>query len=279
MRSRVLKYIGIAVAIGVVLAVIVSAIKYFTKKDDTIIDTEYQPGFDNDVGFTVSDNQPTGSEEPTQDRELVFDNRVTTVKDADSYLEDADSADGTMYSDFDYVNDNGFSSGFTLSNSANIRVNSYGFDEGSCWGGDEAWITVKEEDALSTNVQSLRNNMLSYYGMNYYLACEPLQIDRDVEVEIGEGIKDWEYYFESLPYKDPTCEEWCQLLCDTVINTAFGNALYFEVYNPNNETYTAHAFILCERDRILNISISDDKRDYLWSYLLELTNDVILLVQ
>jgi hypothetical protein len=178
------------------------------------------------------------------------------------------------------VNKFEFSNGFVLENTENLTVGSYGFNEGILYGeSTDAIITVDEKDSLSTTIQELRVDALNNYALTYYLSCEPLDIPIDADCEIGVGLTDWESYFEGEPYKDPTVEDWVQLLCDTITDTAFGSTLYFEVYQPYNERYVAHAYILCERDRILSITIEDTKRDNLWSYLIELTNDSISLVK
>lgn len=213
-----------------------------------------------------------------QDRELKFDNYVTTTKGKDSYVENP-IENNSKDVDVDVVNDYEFSNGFTLSNTENIIVSSYGFNAGELVGQDGTHIRVKEEDALKTTVQTLRVQTLEDLGFSYYVAACPLNIQTDAKVTIGEGLSDYEKYFELEPYKDPTIEDWGQVLCDTVIDTAFGSALYTEIYSPDTKMYTAYVYILCERERILNITIRGENRDYLLPYLYELTNDSISLIK
>lgn len=213
-----------------------------------------------------------------QDRELKFDNYVTTTKGKDSYVENP-IENNSKGVDVDVVNDYEFSNGFTLSNTENIIVSSYGFNAGELVGQDGTHIRVKEEDALKTTVQTLRAQTLEDLGFSYYVAVCPLDIPADAKVTIGEGLSDYEKYFELEPYKDPTIEDWGQVLCDTVIDTAFGSALYTEIYSPDTKMYTAYVYILCERERILNIMIRGENRDYLLPYLYELTNDSISLIK
>ena len=213
-----------------------------------------------------------------QDRELKFDNYVTTTKGKDSYVENP-IENNSKDVDVDVVNDYEFSNGFTLSNTENIIVSSYGFNAGELVGQDGTHIRVKEEDALKTTVQTLRAQTLEDLGFSYYVAVCPLDIPADAKVTVGEGLSDYEKYFELEPYKDPTIEDWGQVLCDTVIDTAFGSALYTEIYSPDTKMYTAHVYILCERERILNIIIRGENRDYLLPYLYELTNDSISLIK
>lgn len=213
-----------------------------------------------------------------QDRELKFDNYVTTTKGKDSYVENPIENNSTDV-DVDVVNDYEFSNGFTLSNTENIIVSSYGFNAGELVGQDGTHIKVKEEDALKTTVQTLRVQMLEDLGFSYYVAVCPLDIPADAKVTVGEGLSDYEKYFELKPYKDPTIEDWGQVLCDTIIDTAFGSALYTEIYSPDTKMYTAYVYILCERERILNIMIRGENRDYLLPYLYELTNDSISLIK
>lgn len=213
-----------------------------------------------------------------QDRELKFDNYVTTTKGKDSYVENP-IENNSKDVDVDVVNDYEFSNGFTLSNTENIIVSSYGFNAGELVGQDGTHIRVNEEDALKTTVQTLRAQTLEDLGFSYYVAVCPLDIPADAKVTVGEGLSDYEKYFELEPYKDPTIEDWGQVLCDTVIDTAFGSALYTEIYSPDTKMYTAYVYILCERERILNIIIRGENRDYLLPYLYELTNDSISLIK
>lgn len=213
-----------------------------------------------------------------QDRELKFDNYVTTTKGKDSYVENP-IENNSKDVDVDVVNDYEFSNGFTLSNTENIIVSSYGFNAGELVGQDGTHIRVKEEDALKTTVQTLRAQTLEDLGFSYYVAVCPLDIPADAKVTVGEGLSDYEKYFELEPYKDPTIEDWGQVLCDTIIDTAFGSALYTEIYSPDTKMYTAYVYILCERERILNIVICGENRDYLLPYLYELTNDSISLIK
>lgn len=213
-----------------------------------------------------------------QDRELKFDNYVTTTKGKDSYVENPIESNSKDV-DVDVVNDYEFSNGFTLSNTENIIVSSYGFNAGELVGQDGTHIRVKEEDALKTTVQTLRVQTLEDLGFSYYVAVCPLDIPADAKVTVGEGLSDYEKYFELEPYKDPTIEDWGQVLCDTIIDTAFGSALYTEIYSPDAKMYTAYVYILCERERILNVMIRGENRDYLLPYLYELTNDSISLIK
>ena len=213
-----------------------------------------------------------------QDRELKFDNYVTTTKGKDSYVENPIENNSNNVN-VDVVSDYEFSNGFILANTENIIVSSYGFNAGELVGQDGTHIVVKEEDALKTTIQTLRVQMLEDLGFSYYVAACPSNIPTDAKVTVGEGLSDYEKYFELEPYKDPTIEDWGQVLCDTVIDTAFGSALYTEIYSPDTKMYTAYVYILCERERILNIMIRGENRDYLLPYLYELTNDSISLIK
>lgn len=213
-----------------------------------------------------------------QDRELKFDNYVTTTKGKDSYIENPIENNSNNVN-VDVVSNYEFSNGFILANTENIIVSSYGFNAGELVGQDGTHIVVNEEDALKTTIQTLRVQMLEDLGFSYYIAVCPLNIPTDAKVTVGEGLSDYEKYFELEPYKDPTIEDWGQVLCDTVIDTAFGSALYTEIYSPDTKMYTAYVYILCERERILNIMIRGENRDYLLPYLYELTNDSISLIK
>jgi uncharacterized protein YxeA len=226
----------------------------------------------------VTSTDDAGSYE--QDRELKFNNKVTINKDGTSYVTGSEDVTSTNVEDIDIVDKYEFSNGFILQSTDNLRLMSYGFDEGALiCDVSGARVTVTEVDPESMTVQELRKDALSAYNFDYYLGCTPSGITLDAEVEVGNGLTDYESYFEMTPYRDPTVEDNFQLLCDTTVDTAFGGALYIEVYNSYSQTYNAYAYIQCDKNRILSISIEDTIRDNLWSYLIEVTNDGITLVE
>ena len=277
------KKIAIVVSVLALIACVVACILFFPRGESSLpeVDSNVTEVQDTEVMDTENQDIVTPSTESyEQDRTLKFDDCVTIIKGADSYVENPEDAKANENTAVDVVDKYEFSNGFVLQNTKNITVASYGFNEGELYGTNpDTIMRVKEEDALKTTVQQLRLDTLKMLGLNYYLACEPTNIPMDAKSTIGVGLDNWEQYFESAPYKDPTTEDWCQLLCDTVTDTAFGSTMYVEAYLPASEKYVAYAFILCERDRILSISISDTTRDNLWSYLIELTNDSISLVK
>lgn len=276
------KKIAISISVISLIVCTVVALSLFTRGDKPLPDVESNviEATEEEVVDTGNQDVVEPSEEYEQDRTLKFDDYVTTIKGAESYVTNPEDIKTNGNTAVDVVDCYDFSNGFILQNTKNITVASYGFNEGELYGADpDTIIHVKEEDALKTTVQQLRLDSLTTLGLNYYLACEPTGVPMNAETTLGVGLKDWELYFEVAPYKDPTIEDWCQLLCDTVTDTAFGSTLYVEAYLPTSNKYVAYAFILCERDRILSISISDTTRDNLWSYLIELTNDSISLVK
>lgn len=214
-------------------------------------------------------------------REVVFDNRVTINRDGESYEKEEDVMNGTTDLTRDHVDPYKYSNGFLLESSENINIGPAGFDVGECYSNfSYAKMYIKEENAIKTTVQKLRKEILTdRWRMNYYLQNDPLPIDEKANVTIDSGLKDYERYFEGNPAFDPTRTSSCQLMRDCVIDTAYGPALYVVVYYMDTQKYYAHALISCERDRILNIEIEDDTDEYLQSFILELTNDVISLVE
>lgn len=236
------------------------------------------------IGSNQSVSSPSVTPSPTpqgqgQDRELHFDNRVTVIKTEDSYVESMGDIDSEQGYDGDMVNPYDFSNGFVLSKTDNIDITEFGFDRGEMIGASGALIYVKEENSLNTTIQKLREELLDSSGYSLYLGYDPLGIPVGTDCDITVGFEDYEDYYEGQPSFDPAHTEYGQLLCDDIVNTAFGPALYIEIYTGFNESYNAYAFILCERDRILSISMTDSTREYLWSYLIELTNDGITLVK
>lgn len=271
--------ISCAITVLIVSVCIASVYLFGDRKQSPNEETVESQTEESIVESTEESTEVVESTEYTeQDRELKFDNYVTTTKGKDSYVEDP-IENNSKDVNVDVVNDYDFSNGFVLSNTENIIVSSYGFNAGELVGQDGTHIRVKEEDALTTTVQTLRVQTLEDLGFSYYVASCPLDIPSDAKATVGEGLSNYEDYFELEPYKDPTMEDWGQVLCDTVIDTAFGSALYTEIYSPDTKMYTAYVYILCERERILNVMIRGENRDYLLPYLYELTNDSISLIK
>ncbi len=228
---------------------------------------------------TPEPTQPAQEETEEPDRTLQFDNRVTVQKREDSYVDDIEDAEVKQSYNGDLVDDYDFSNGFVLSKTDNIDILTFGLSDGDMVGASGANIHVQEEDALKTTIQYLRERTLTNSGFGYYIGCSPLGIPVGVECDVDTGFGEWSEYYERSSDIDPAHTDTGQLLCDDIVDTAFGPALYLEMYSGYDGMYRAYAYILCERDRILSISISDSSRDYLWSYLLELTNDGITLVR
>lgn len=236
---------------------------------------------------TVEPSQPSGERPkqqpvvtPQPSNELKFDDYVKLTK------KESDYADGSAVSAMDIARRGGmrvdlydFSHGFIMYPSENVTpIFAYDF-EVRLTGQDDAVINVVEKDPLTNTIQALREGKLKEYGFEYYLRSEPLTIDTTVKVSIGTGLSQYQDYFEEQPIHDPTINDRYQIVRDYITKTAFGNALYIQVYDQSLEEWHAHAYILCDRDRILDIHITDKKEDHLWSYLVEVTNDVITLVK
>lgn len=280
------KKIIISTCVVVALIAIVLGVIFLLgdeNSDDSISSTEAS----SEVELSTSEQPSTeqSAEQTTEqttepERVIEFDSKVTINKKEESYIEEEELEEVIDISK-ERVDSYDFSNGFVLEDSDNIVVTDKGFGRGELTGtASNASIKVTEEDPLSTNVQQLRLDTLSNkWFMTYYTSLDPLPITDDAEVVLNVGLTNYADYFEQYSYTDPTITEMCQILKDDVIDTAFGSALYLELYDRTYEMYYAYAFILCDRDRILRIEISDTTREYLDDYLLELTNDVVTLVK
>lgn len=222
-------------------------------------------------------DEPTVPEEE-EPIEFVYD----TYIDREWSYNDYSSADVNAAKEpesFKFCVSYDFSNGFYIKDTKNLKSSNI-FDTQAVLTGKESTlrITVSEEDALRTNIHTLRNELLISKGLQYYSNCNPLGIPLDTKEEYL--LEHKEDYFETKDFLiDPLNSEAYLILCDDIIKTAFGNALYVEVKSLYSDTYQAYAFITCDRDRILNISIEDTTREYLYDSLLEVTNDGIVLIK
>lgn len=213
-----------------------------------------------------------------QDRDLVFDVYVKDEKDEDDYIESIEEI--TTHYGITQGKEYDFSNGFIVQPTDHITGLSDGLtDIVECIGTTGANIHIREHNSLETSIQTLRYETIEGLGFSYYLYLDGDGVPMNAEYEIGVGLKGWEDYALPKPYTDPTIVGTEQLICDDIVKTAFGNAMYIEVYNTISKTYDAYAFILCDRDRIIEIHISDEKQETLYDYVVELTNDGIVLIK
>ena len=210
---------------------------------------------------------------------FVFDTYIPREWNSDDY---ADSKDEVVYvpESTRFCTSYTFSNGFVIKDTDNLSTKSASdeFAYFSSIADESALIAVYEVNPLSNSIHELRETSISSHGFNYYLKCSPLGIPVDVDEEYL--LKDYSQYFELKDFASNPLESGIyQLLTDNITKTAFGNALYVEYKNTSTNTYTAEAYILCDRDRIICIEMSADSREYFYEYLIELTNKGITLIK
>lgn len=210
---------------------------------------------------------------------FVFDTYIPREINSDDYVESKEDI-VLIPESTALCNNYPFSSGFAVNNTTNLKTDSW--DDEAVYmvseADNSARIIVGEVSPLSNTIHQLRNDSLEVHGFDYYPQCKPLGIPVDVsEKELDE---EWKIYFEITDFAICPLESgmW-KLLTDDIIKTAFGNALYVEYKNMSTNTYDAEAYILCDRDRILSIKMSANNREYFYEYLIELTNEGIMLIK
>lgn len=259
----------------IIVVVLIVIILMHTASID-VIDV-YVESEEHEVVVRPTVDEPTVPEkkEPIK---FVYDNYI----DREWSYEDYTSADVNNVEEpesLKFCTSYDFSNGFYIKDTKNLKSANIFGEQAVLLGRESAIrIMVSEEDALKTSIHTLRNELILSKGLQYYIDCGPLGIPLDISEE--DLLEHKEEYFQTKDFLiDPLNSEAYLILCDTIIKTAFGNALYIEVKSLYSNVYQAYAFITCDRDRILSISIEDVTREYLYDSLLEVTNDGIVLIK
>lgn len=262
---------------------------FISKLPEPVVKEESESSGDKD-----EQKKPQYSE---QDRTLKFDTYIQPKDEGKFYKLDKDKEDAGIEGGFvitqsgsniDFnpeedtiVNHNGFSNGFITYPTDNISV---GWSTGvstTMYGSDDSEITVLEDDAKTTNIAELREEQLKYRGFGDYLYYKPKGIPINSDFILGNGLKDYKNFFddEEIPY-DPTMAFGQQLIVDDVIKTAYGDCTYLVFYFPDEERFEVTCWISADGgDRIIDITIISNEYKKLWSYIVELTNDGLVLIK
>ena len=224
----------------------------------------------------IENNNNSTEDVQEQDRELVFDNLVQTVVTEEDFIDDTYIQE-ELEVGYTYKADYDFSNGFAVTKTENITPVTSALDYVEAVGyGSDAYIIVTELDALFNSVDSRIEEHLVNAGWSNYVSYRNKEFELS-NVKIGEGLINYENYFEVKPHEDITINGNKQLLADTQIETSLGTADY--IIWKDNTSYIMKAVILCDRERIIEVSIKDSKVDYLINYLIEITNDGIYLIK
>lgn len=224
--------------------------------------------------------EPT--EEPEVDRTFELDDNVTVRITGEDYVEDGKEEEVFTPVEIAYglkVDEYTFSNGFYLIGNNNVCVEGVGVGEGVCSGvepGDK--IRVKEHDAISTTIEDLREEYIRSYAFYRYLEAGGYHVPKSAEVVEEVGLTGWEDEFPQLE-EDPTIEQNYQIIADFEDECAFGRILFCNVYSIADGVYTAKGFIVCDRDRVLEVTVSTSDLSRCWSYMIEMTNNVIKIIE
>lgn len=221
---------------------------------------------------------------PSADRTVVLDDKVTVNISGEDYLDEEITDKDSDMDLFDKiygkaVTDYPFSNGFYLFPTDMVRpADGSTGDMGLLECYDSSFImSVMELDALSYNLDETLYKIFYTMGFSNYDVLKDVRISRDAKLELGSGLADWKSYFPDY-YKDPTISlSNCQLVVNSDEECSYGAVRYICFYTGKD--FVAYAFVTCDRDRVLQISVSGDVMSLCWSYIIEATNNCIKLIQ
>lgn len=139
-------------------------------------------------------------------------------------------------------------------------------------------VTIEELDALKTTVDDEIYEVLYSRVLVDYIECEWGLIPRNSNVTLGEGLGNWQELFPDSR-TDPTVYGVSQVVVDSTEECSYGPVRYLCIYNSQDETFEAHAFVTCDMDRLLHIRVDGNVMRTCWSYVIEVTNNVIRIVK
>ena len=272
----------VIIAIVCVMAVIIGvAVLVFTKQSQPVTEpTVSQDTTELSVVTPPSTPSTTVDEPETVSRNSVFDE--SNIKRADSYstveaveldpIQNAhnvksEETNGFVYQDTEHIHQISASQGL---------VEYTGLVS-------DATITL-QEDCYSESIQKIRELFFNSRNLSLYLAMEHEPFPLGVEYIIGKGLKQPELYYDQtnvyVPEDDPDYKadytmgtsDPIQVIEDTVIDTKYGPALYYAVYNGLADYYECQCTILADDDRIFVITVVDKETD---TYFVAYINDVL----
>lgn len=218
------------------------------------------------------------------DKDVQFDDYIKWTFDENSLLdkpEDSGIVEGTGY----YVTDFNFSNGLVIKPSKNLELD-YNIGSSAFLKGADGYakIEIKEVSAIDYTIQQLRKEYLESIGFGYHASLDTNDIPYDAPYDTYKGLLDWEqYYNETQMFRNPSVgyNNYDYLLMDTITKTSYGNTMLVAYYNGSLGTYEAKAFIsLMNNTRIVSIEMTNIVRnEYIWSYLIEITNDCLTLIK
>lgn len=237
---------------------------------------------------TPPDNNPSQEIEPPKqvnpDRQVVLDDRVTIKFTSDEYLTEADADSDFGLSLWEKmgsmpVNEYSFSGGFLMIPSTNLTPSftdgTYGMIECATSGFK---IGIRERDPAAVSVDDLAKEVFSNSGFYDYGQKIECGVPKNAKLELGVGLADWEDRFKGLMFRsDPTMSGNMQVVADYIDECSYGETRYICLYN--GDRFTAHAFVTCDGGRILEIEVTGNIMNLCWSYVLEVTNNSIKMIE
>lgn len=230
--------------------------------------------------------EPTSTPRPVED--TVFDDRVTINIKGDDYIKPNDEKPIKEQLDVAQlwygvtVEDTGFSNGFIVIDSDNIDAQIKTNNIVYCKCKDDYFnMNITELDAIKTVIEDEIQNLCLRYCLVEYGEIGFPEIPKDAPFELDVGITNYKDYFENTDIidVDPTINDGVQIVANYTDECSYGTVRYVCFYNRASRLFNSYAWVTCDRDRILYITVTGDVYRKCWSYIIEATNDCIKLIK
>lgn len=218
----------------------------------------------------------TPTKRPTN---LVFEDNIKVDMTKDDFVKDEDIKDEVIGGST-VVTDNSFSNGIAVKSTEAALVISQKNGLVTLTGSTGAKITIEEMDSSKWTTESLREFYLGeVYQFNDYISHGGYGIPVGVEISDSGELTNFDKYYTSEVEEDYSRILGKRITADTNITTAYGIASYIEIHRDTPGSYIAYAFIQCPDDRIIQIRVEEAIRDNLYGYVMEMTNNSILMIE
>lgn len=232
----------------------------------------------------LPDVTPEPTPEPTKEpvKEFKVDDKVKFKFDSNDYIDGDNVTEGL--SDYErmsmmLIDTRDYSNGFIVLPTDNTVPT--GMMDGailSC-AHNSFSVYVSEKNPESYTWHDRRRDLLANNGFLRYGYSEGVYVERGSLLSLGEGLDDWEYLREFGFSEDPTINDYHQVVADCSGECSFGELNYLCLYNIDQETFVAYASVVCDGGRVLEFQVSGDVMSLCWSYIIEVTNSGIRLIE
>lgn len=273
-----------------VLFAMVSIMFYIVVDSFKTVKDPYKPIEQYIVETNNSDNSDTGTVEsetqtPSSSKDFEFDknNFIITQKTEEDFMDIVELGD--IKNGYEALGDGfDFSNGFFIKSSDILTLDSVSEARISLFSPDNSKVYVTEIDPIMFNQDSAMFKVLEEYGFTYYANNRKGDIPDNAQWDKDNGLKDWEQYFGGVTeasnlFYNPTKVYDNFILSDYYTDTDYGVARCIVIYNKVTGMYSAEYIILCDKDRLLKVTVNSEIREDLYNYLMEVTSNCIELIK